>query len=237
METDAIKLFSRLFLIKRARCGVHFHLGWHSAPSFPRLLLPFPLCATPLKVCRGNIWAESLKTDGFFSLVSGPLETCARRRAGEGAGAVCYCNLMTCCLHFPVCVQGVPVTRPHPVSVQSFSSRVDFPISESSSDSLMLSLGPIIFLVIMIFLLWLSTAKSSSSVMEPEAKFPENRHFSLPSLLLTIIYCLISHRFRINLDFSSAVAISALCRFFLVLRLHTLAPSLFLCFFLLRKKI
>lgn len=80
-------------------------------------------------------------------------------------------------------------------------------------------------------------SQSSSSVMEPEAKFPENRHFCLPSLLLTIIYCLISHRFRINLDFSSAVAISALCRFFLVLRLHTLAPSLFLCFFLLRKKI
>ena len=53
------------------------------------LLLPFPLCATPLKVSGGNIWVQSLKTDGFFHLLSGlPGDLCPVGGWGGGGGSV-----------------------------------------------------------------------------------------------------------------------------------------------------
>lgn len=82
-----------------------------------------------------------------------PGDLCPAGGWGGGKGSVLLQPNDMLTAFFPVCVQGIPVIRTHPVSVQSFSSRMDFPISKSSSDFLMLSLGPIIFLVIMIFLL------------------------------------------------------------------------------------
>lgn len=58
---------------------------WASA----RRLLPLPVCATPLKVSRGNIWVQSLKTDGLFYLLSGlPGDLCPAGGWGGGGGSM-----------------------------------------------------------------------------------------------------------------------------------------------------
>lgn len=83
-----------------------------------------PSCALSWKVSKGNIWAQSPKTDGLPLFPLPPPRDLCRR-----GSTLSECNdMLTKFLLRSVC-SGTPAIRAHPVSAHTSSVRMEFSIS------------------------------------------------------------------------------------------------------------